>query len=107
MTNDVADADKQENAANAECEARYKENLAAEQLIFTVTNFREPDDSVESTPLLKAAFGELFDKNPGGHSHAFPFVASNGLTIDYKVANPIPMPDFPTREIETSVEGQA
>jgi hypothetical protein len=63
--------------------------LKAEELVFTVTNFRDWDDiDGELTPRLEQAFTELFKGNPGGESRHFPFEASNGVKIDFRKEKP-------------------
>lgn len=91
------DEDMQWLAALERWQVDYKQALAAEQLVFTVTSYLDMDDTVEVTPRLKVAFSELFEQNPRGDSRAFPFVASNGLKIDYRIANPVPLPAAPVR----------
>lgn len=69
--------DNQENGSSATSE--YEKALAAQAVVFSVTNLFQRDDEV--APRIEKAFRELFASNPRGYMDAFPFRASNGVEI--------------------------
>jgi len=67
----------QENSIDTANE--YEKALAAQAVVFSVTNLFQRDDEV--APRIEKAFRELFASNPRGYMDAFPFRASNGVEI--------------------------